>query len=210
MSKYGPFTHQRYVTPSQGNPLALGGQNIVRRYTRPKFKSQAELEDALHRIDTYTRHKTPRKPIYNAYMIWNKRELIECDLTDQQSLKDHNEGIRYWLVAIDCFTRFVWLRPLKNKNASTVSNAMEDILSNMDGPQIKRLNTDRGAEFRSRNWLDLMQRFAIIHKFPNTHCRFVFKFFYFILFPMIPLRHIVIAGLLRGFNRRCKEWSPST
>ena len=173
MPKYGPFSHQKWVTPSRDNPVALGGQHIVRRYTRPKFKSQAELEDALHRIDAYSRHKTPRKPIYNPYMIWNKRELLEADLTDLQTLQEHNQGVRYWLVVIDCFTRFVWLRAIKNKNGATVADAMQSILSDMDGPQIKRLNSDRGAEFKSRNWLQLMQRFGIKHNYPNTHCRMV-------------------------------------
>ena len=105
--KYGPFSKERYLTPGRDRPIALSGQNIVRKYTRPKFKSQAELEDELHRIDTYTRHKSPKKPFFNPYFIWNKRELIEVDLTDKSDLREQNDNIKFWLVAIDCFTRFI-------------------------------------------------------------------------------------------------------
>ena len=100
-------------------------------------------------------------------------ELLEVDLVDVQNLKSTNNDVRFLLTVIDCFSRFLWMRPLKNKNGTTVASAMQDILENMkESESIKRLVSDRGSEFTSSQWRNLMQRYGIKHTYANTHPRF--------------------------------------
>jgi hypothetical protein len=52
---------------------------------------------------------------------------------------------KYCLVCVDICTRFVWLRPLKEKNEKTVAKALLDILFNFGPPKL--LQSDNGSEF---------------------------------------------------------------
>ena len=45
------------------------------------------------------------------------------DLTDMQSLSKYNRGIKYLLCAIDLFSKYAWLFPLKDKRGTTIVNA---------------------------------------------------------------------------------------
>ena len=47
------------------------------------------------------------------------------DLTDMQSLSKYNKGIRYLLCAIDFFSKYTWVIPLKDKKGSTIVNAFQ-------------------------------------------------------------------------------------
>lgn len=76
----------------------------------------------------------------------------EADLADVQNLsefnKEFNKGIKYLLVIVDVFSRFLWVRCLKDKKAQSVIDAFKDIL---DGPRHpKAIRTDKGTEFYNR------------------------------------------------------------
>ena len=56
----------------------------------------------------------------------------------------------YILLAIDVFSRFLYARPMKNKRASTVSAALEDILAEnarRRSPKPTYMAFDAGKEF---------------------------------------------------------------
>lgn len=139
------FSRQRYLTP--GRALAFGGRNIVYRYSRPHLKNYSQVENELSKIDSYTRHRSAKRPKYNPYFVYSKRQLIQVDLCDKQDLKEFNDGYAMWLVCIDCFTRFVWLKPLKRKTDAQVIPAMTEILNDMKGPPVKLCESDRGVSF---------------------------------------------------------------
>lgn len=80
-----------------------------------------------------------------------KRRVIvqwEADLADVQNLSEFNKGIKYLLVIVDVFSRFLWVRCLKDKKAQSVIDAFKDILG---GPlEPKAIRTDKGTEFYNR------------------------------------------------------------
>ena len=164
------FSRERYLQP--GRAIAFGGRNTVSRYTEPSLNND-KVEDALARIDTYTRHREPKRPKYNPYFIYSLRYLIQCDLCDLKELKEFNDDITTWLVVIDCFSRKVWVKALKRKTIEVVIPAMTQILTNMSGPPVKNCESDRGGEFRSRRWKTLMEQYDINHRYCNTHASFV-------------------------------------
>ena len=55
--------------------------------------------------------KLKRQKVYSSF----RDNLWGLDLGDIQSLSKYNEGIKYLLCAIDLFSKYVWVVPLKDK-----------------------------------------------------------------------------------------------
>ena len=62
------------------------------------------------------------------------------------SHKDANDGYDSFLVVLDVFSKFAWVKPLKNKSSDTVAKTFKEIF-NESGRRPKKLWTDRGGEF---------------------------------------------------------------
>ena len=68
----------------------------------------SQLAEELHKsiIKNFKRRK-----VYSSF----KDNIWGVDLTDMQLISKYNKGIRYPLCAIDLFSRYAWVIPLKNK-----------------------------------------------------------------------------------------------
>ena len=80
-------------------------------------------------------------------------------LLDILDLKDYgpenNRGYRYILVILDNFSKFGWTKPLKNKNALTIKDSFENILTNSKRkPNL--IESDRGKEFYNNIFQDFL------------------------------------------------------
>ena len=103
--------------------------------------------------------KPPKK-----YYITNKTNVYYIDdiwSLDILDLKDYgpknNKGYRYVLVVIDNFSKFGWTVPLKNKNAQTIKDSLENILlSSKRKPSL--IETDRGKEFHNNIFQDFLNK----------------------------------------------------
>ena len=62
-----------------------------------------------------------------------------------QSLTKYNKGIKYLLCAIDLFSKYVWVVPLKDKRGITIVNAFQKIIS--EGCKPNKIWVDQGGEF---------------------------------------------------------------
>ena len=51
------------------------------------------------------------------------------DLADMESLSKYNKGIKYLLCAIDLFSKYAWVVPLKDKREISIVNAFQKIVS---------------------------------------------------------------------------------
>ena len=73
------------------------------------------------------------KPIINKF---NKRKVYSqfkvnkwgVDLAEMQSLSRKNKGIKYLLCAIDLFSKYTFVVPLKDKKGTSISNAFNKII----------------------------------------------------------------------------------
>lgn len=70
----------------------------------------------------------------------------DADLLDMQKYAERNNEIRYLLVVIDVFSRYLWIKPLKNKENHTVKSGFEEILFETQRTP-RRIRTDFGKEF---------------------------------------------------------------
>lgn len=57
----------------------------------------------------------------------------------------YNDGYRYIFVVIDVFSKYLWLRKLKDKKGESVANAFETIFK--EGRKPYKIRTDKGQEF---------------------------------------------------------------
>ena len=112
------------------------------------FKSSSILADELH------------KPIINKF---NKRKVYSqfkdniwgVDLADMQSLSRKNKGIKYLLCAIDLYSKYVLVIPLKDKNGISIVNAFNKIIKQSERKPNK-MWVDQGGEFYNnvfKKWL---------------------------------------------------------
>ena len=103
--------------------------------------------------------KPPKK-----YYPTNKTDVYHIDdiwSLDILDFKDYgpknNRGYRYVLVVIDNFSKFGWTIPLKNKNAQTIKDSFENILTNSKRkPNL--IETDRGKEFYNNIFQDFLNK----------------------------------------------------
>ena len=69
--------------------------------------------------------KLKRQKVYSSF----RDNLWGLDLGDIQSLSKYNEGIKYLLCAIDLFSTYAWVVPLKDKRGINIVNAFQKIIS---------------------------------------------------------------------------------
>ena len=62
-----------------------------------------------------------------------------------QSLSKYNKGIKYLLCAIDLFSKYGWVVPLKDKREITIANVFQKIISKVRKPN--KIWVDEGGEF---------------------------------------------------------------
>ena len=100
-----------------------------------------QLSPTLHKPVKYKfpRNKTIVKSIGDQYQV---------DLCDMTRFAQQNDNLKYLLTCIDCFSKFSWALPIKNKTSNEIIRVLKIIFSK----QIcKRLQSDKGKEFVNSN-----------------------------------------------------------
>jgi len=126
--------------------------------------------------DAYTLHKPIRKRFSrNKYVAFNIDDYWEADLVDMSSKAGYNDSVKFLLVVIDVFSKFVFVRPLLSKSGNHVRNAFEDIVKT-SGRQPLHLRTDKGKEFQNKLVLDYFKKlgvFTSVTQNPDVKCAVV-------------------------------------
>ena len=137
-----------YYDPSRVG--SFGGVNALSKVTDRK-----NVKDWLIEQETYTLHKPVRRKYKRRAMICvGLDHLWQCDLADLTSLAAHNDGFKFLLTCIDCFSRYAWVIPIKNKRASTVTEAFASILEHRK-PTF--LQSDKGSEFVNSTFQEFLK-----------------------------------------------------
>ena len=110
---------------------------------------QEKLADELHK--PIKRNFTRRRVIGN-----HIDEILAADLVKMQNFSRWNKGNNYLLMVIDVFSKFGWIRPLKDKKGETVTKAFKAIFK--EGRTPKYLWTDKGKEFYNKHMKDLLDK----------------------------------------------------
>ena len=73
-----------------------------------------------------------------------------------ESLSSKNKNVKYLLCVIDVFTKYAWVKKVKDKKGKTVLNAFIEIV-NESNCKPNKLWVDQGREFYNKlvqEWLD--------------------------------------------------------
>ncbi len=152
-----------YYTPS--NPGSLGGKKRLKDAVLKDSGvrlSDKEVSEWLAGEDAYTLHKTaPIKYKRNRVVVYGIDTQFQADLVDMSAYAKDNDGHKYLLTCIDVFSKFSWVRVLKNKSGIEVTKAFQSILKEGHVPQ--KLQTDQGKEFFNKHFQDVMKKHDINH-----------------------------------------------
>ncbi|VDI82510.1 Hypothetical predicted protein [Mytilus galloprovincialis] len=120
----------------------------------------------LNSQDNYSLQKTPRRSfkrirVYTTGM----NNLWDADLMDLKQFSKENENFKYVLVVVDCFSRYLWLQPLKNKTGETKSPL-----------HLKRFSLSNGVRhFSAQNELHANYAERVLQTIKNKIFRFFTK-----------------------------------
>ena len=102
---------------------------------KPNYQLENELYKSIIR-----KLKKPRNLFIFRDNIWG------VDLADMQSLSKYNKGTKYLLCAIDLFSKYAWVVPIKDKKGTSIVNAFKKVLSDSNRKSNK-IWVDQGSEF---------------------------------------------------------------
>ena len=106
-----------------------GLASMVYKFFEKKFSGSGianepnyQLANELHKPII---KKFKKRKVYSSFRdnIWG------VDLADMQSLSKYNKGIKYLLCAIDLFSKYAWVVPIKDKKGTSIVNAFKKIIS---------------------------------------------------------------------------------
>lgn len=114
-------------------------------------------EDVVNEIHKCARINYPRRNV----ILKDIDDLWQADLIDIHQHANINLNHNFILIVIDCFSKYVWVKPLKYKSQELVSEAFLSILS--EGRVPRNLQTDWGKEFYNKSFQKIIQTHSINH-----------------------------------------------
>ena len=95
--------------------------------------------------------KLKKRKVYSSF----KDNIWVVDLADMQSLSKFNKGFKYLLCAIDLFSKYAWVIPIKDKKGASIVNAFKKIISKGQRKPNK-IWVDQGSEFYNQSFKDFL------------------------------------------------------
>ena len=116
--------------------------------------SSSILADELHKpvIKTFNKRK-----VYSQF----KDNIWGVDLADMQSLSKKNKDIKYLLCAIDLYSKYAFVVPLKDKKGISITNAFKKIIK-QSNKKPNKIWVDQGSEFYNQDFKKWLSNSGII------------------------------------------------
>ena len=119
-----------------------------KKSTGSGIASSSILADELHKpiIKKFNKRK-----VYSQF----KDNIWGVDLADMQSLSRKHKGIKYLLCAIDLYSKYAFVIPLKDKKEISIVNAFNKVIK-QSGKKTNKIWVDQGGEFYNnvfKKWL---------------------------------------------------------
>ena len=120
-----------------------------------------DIKKWLQSQEPYTLQRSVRRRFdRNRVIVSGIADQFDIDLIDMVKFKKNNKGYQYVLIAIDVFSKYVWLRALKDKSGKEVSKALSDVFKD----QIpRRIRSDKGKEFLNKWVQTLLNDKNVLH-----------------------------------------------
>ena len=142
---YKFFDKKSTAKPSSLEPT---GSGIATAGPSALARSSSILANELHKPIV---KKFDKRKVYSQF----KDNIWGLDLVDMQSLSTKNKGIKYLLCAIDLYSKYAFVIPLKDKKIMGIVNAFDKIIKQSERKPNK-IWVDQGGEFYNnvfKKWL---------------------------------------------------------
>jgi hypothetical protein len=124
-----------------------------------KYKINKWLQDQdAYSLQKPVRYKFKRNRVITAGID----DLWDVDLADVSNLEKYNENVKFLLIIIDIFSRYLWVIPLQNKKHASVIEGFTEVFSL--GRKPKHIRSDKGSEFNNR-WVKAFLKKAGVNYF---------------------------------------------
>ena len=134
-----------YYDPA--HPSSYGGVDKLHSGVKHGGLSRKDVSKFLSAQDTYTLHRPKRVRYKSAKCTAHSVDHIwHVDLCSMVFLAPHNNNMKYLLVCIDTFSRFLWVRPLLNKSSGITRDGFKSIFEEGRVPAL--IAVDGGTEFK--------------------------------------------------------------
>lgn len=148
------------------------GRDKLYQYIRANHKdskiSRRQVYDYLTKQESYQLYSNRQNVSQIQTTIHTKpRSALMIDLVDFGNFETR-EGYRYLLTAIDTYTRYAWVLPLKTKKNKEVLNRFKDIINSMD-KYPSTIRSDNGSEFINKNFKSYCKKEGMIQIFGKPH-----------------------------------------
>jgi len=208
-----------YTDPSR--PGSFSGLSGFLRANKNLKKNDVKI--FLDSNEAYSLHKPKRKKfIRKKIIVPGIDHLWQIDLLDVSKIKDENDNYRYFLTVIDCFSKFAWVEPIKNKQGLTVLEAFKNVLKRSKRiPQ--KIQCDDGTEFFNKHFEDFCNKSnislystfsevkaAIVERFNRTLREKLARYFTYVDHNRyIDILDKIVLSYNKSFHRSIKQ-SPSS
>ena len=130
-------------------PGAFGGLNRLRTYLKKKKNVRVGLKTIKKVLESL--------PVYQMHVLskrrFQRRRLkaagagieFQADLAHMPEINDY----RYFLLMVDLWSNYIYVKPLKTKTEEEVQRAFDEIFEENDLPKFSGIGTDGGTEFTS-------------------------------------------------------------
>jgi transposase InsO family protein len=200
-----------YYDPASGGAFGTAPkiQEEVRRRGYYRNVGLRRIQTYLNKQKAHTLYKPaktryPTPPVH----VSAKNMQFDMDLMDVSRFASDNDGIRYLQTAIDVLSKYAYAVPIKDKEGRTVTVAASEIF---DDRQPQQVCTDRGVEYKSHRFQQLLREREIRHFFAggSGKCTVVERFHRSLRTRMAryqykanSMRYIdVLQDLIAGYNK---------
>lgn len=127
-------------------------KQAVRAFVKRQEVQQRSLRATNTMSGLQTRVVKPLRPTHPF-------QWFQIDLIDVSALSNSNDKATFLLTVLDIFSKFLYVRRLKNKTGALIADTLQDVFLADGAPQI--LQSDNGPEFRNEHMDTLCERWEI-------------------------------------------------
>lgn len=171
MDGWKTYLKEIYFDPK--HPAAFSGPTKL--YEVVKKEGQHKI--GLHRIKQWLQdqdaYSLQRAAVYkfkrNRMVVNGIDALWETDLADVSNLATENDGIKYLMIVICVFSRYLWVVTLKDKKHNSVIEGFKHVFS--QGRIPTAIRADKGSEYKNRWVKTFMKKKKIDYFFTQNETK---------------------------------------
>ena len=149
------------------------------------FRSPLQLWRQVKKEDKYKiglsriRQWLQNQDVYsmNSDLVFKRARVMTGGIRDQYDIclmdvgfhSAENDGVRYILIVIDVFTRYLWASPLNNKSSSAVLAALKKCFKDMGTP--RKVRSDLGKALSSLKTEEYFKSIGVKHFTPQGEAK---------------------------------------